>query len=717
MIKTISVNLGGIVFQVNEDAYSILTAYLNSLKAHYKNREEGDEIVADIEARFAEIFLERFDKESRNVVTVQDAEHVIQVMGNPQDFDDEPEDQFRNTSSSQEHISRRLYRNGDEAVLGGVCSGLTAYLGIKDPLWMRLVFILIVILGGSGILLYLILWAIVPEAKTTSQKLHMHGKPINVNNVEESIKSELNRAEENIKKFVGERHERPGLSRLVNGIGRLFGVLIKVAWFCTKIFVGFILGVIAFSLFMAFIAIVGSLIVGTPILNKYIFDSSIYTLLGGLGSALAVGVPLLFLMYIPIRLFTKFKLNSKAVVVAASLWIAGIVSSSIAAGSVAQHFDTQEVIYSQEELNFTSDTIVLALNKKSKDSNFKRPWLHSDIFPDELLEIDIETTNGNQVRIHKEIQAHGKNHAEAIKNAESITYNYKVENGLIEFDKHYNFDKGQKWRNQRLKLVLKIPEGKVLKFNPDVVSILGDVEQSRDIHYALLSHDFWEMTSTGLKPLNQLNSDDNEIRNEIALNYSNFEHVAITGKVSVEIIENDDYEILINNKGFDLEENFSIGKESDEFFLNFNKSINRRDIPHVTLRMPNLDKIDLFDVTRCDIKGFDGDKIDLVAFGDGVVSLTKIDVEELRLELDGDLNVSASGSCEKIKIRANEHSSIKALRMEAIEAVVRLSDHAKAEVNAIDRVSGKLNGSSTLYYDGVPELSISTYDEASHRGI
>ncbi len=186
MKKTITINLGGMVFHIDEDAYRLLEQYLRSVEVHYSGDPSAPEILEDIETRMAELFSEKTGTR-KEVIILADAEEVIRIMGHPENFiEEDPAPSHQQAGRSR---YRRIYRDPDNNILGGVCSGLGAYFNI-DPLLFRLVFIGITLLGGAGILLYLILWIIVPEAKTTAQKLEMRGEPVNVSNIGKKVKED-----------------------------------------------------------------------------------------------------------------------------------------------------------------------------------------------------------------------------------------------------------------------------------------------------------------------------------------------------------------------------------------------------------------------------------------------------------------------------------------------------------------------------------------------
>lgn len=206
MNKVFNVNLGGVPLTIDEDAFEHLNGYLQTIHNHFRRSEGYEEITNDIEARLAELFQEKLA--GRPIVTLQDVKKVIGIMGTPADFGAEPfEDVSSGTSAGESSGKRekwklktgkRLFRNPDEEVIGGVCSGIAAYLGIQDPLWVRLFFIFLAVTGGFGIPVYLILWAVVPKALTASDRLAMRGEPINASNIGRIVEEEIDHVSQRV---------------------------------------------------------------------------------------------------------------------------------------------------------------------------------------------------------------------------------------------------------------------------------------------------------------------------------------------------------------------------------------------------------------------------------------------------------------------------------------------------------------------------------------
>ncbi len=197
MNKIYNINLGGYPFTIDDDAYTELSRYLKTISRHFSRSEGCEDIISDIEIRIAELFNEHL--KGQPIVGIREVRKMISIMGTPEEFgasteDDHIEDtKSRKTFGSETDYNpgRRLFRDPDEAMIGGVCSGISAYLGIEDPVWVRIVFA-ISLFSGIGAFLYVILWIVLPKAKTSGDRLAMQGERINVSNIAKIIEEEMN---------------------------------------------------------------------------------------------------------------------------------------------------------------------------------------------------------------------------------------------------------------------------------------------------------------------------------------------------------------------------------------------------------------------------------------------------------------------------------------------------------------------------------------------
>ncbi|MGB5666210.1 MAG: PspC domain-containing protein, partial [Maribacter sp.] len=247
MNKTVNINLANTLFHMDEVAYNKMRRYLEAIKRSFANTPGSDEIQADIEARIAELFYEKLENE-RQVITLKEVDEVISIMGQPEDymvdediFEDEPK--AKSQASSTAGRVKKLYRDPDTKYVAGVSAGLGHYLGV-DPIWIRLIWIFLVLASGGGfILIYGLLWILIPEAVTTSQKLDMTGKPVNISNIERKVKEGFDDVADKVKSVD---YEKMGV-KVKSSSKTFFDTLGDVIMFLFKVlgkFIGILLIII-----------------------------------------------------------------------------------------------------------------------------------------------------------------------------------------------------------------------------------------------------------------------------------------------------------------------------------------------------------------------------------------------------------------------------------------------------------------------------------------
>jgi phage shock protein PspC (stress-responsive transcriptional regulator) len=219
MNKVFNINLGGQPLTIDEDAYRLLENYLQSLHNHFKKSEGYEEIMSDIEARLGELVREGMGK--RAIVMIQDVKNTVSIMGKPEEFGAEPMDDTQKTTETAKsapnteggqnttksakkqpiQTGKRLFRDEENKVMGGVCSGLAAYFGIEEIVWVRLGVFAFGAFTGIGFMLYILMWIIIPAAKTTADRLAMRGEPIDVNSIAKSIETGFDDLSKKVNEF------------------------------------------------------------------------------------------------------------------------------------------------------------------------------------------------------------------------------------------------------------------------------------------------------------------------------------------------------------------------------------------------------------------------------------------------------------------------------------------------------------------------------------
>ncbi|NJK87362.1 MAG: PspC domain-containing protein [Bacteroidales bacterium] len=236
MKKVLQINLGGTAFHMDEDAYMLIKRYLDSLQAFFlKEGDSGKEIISDIENRLSEL-LYAFISDKKHVITYVDAEGAIKTLGKIEDFEFriDPESFTSTGYTYQQRAYRKLFRDPDDSYLGGVCGGLGAYFGI-NPVWIRILFVLFIFpfhfgfffFNGLSVLVYVVLWIIVPRAVTTADKLQMRGEPVTVENIKRSVKDEFSKVKTSAQNSENLRKTGNVVEEIIHVFGKIILIFLK----------------------------------------------------------------------------------------------------------------------------------------------------------------------------------------------------------------------------------------------------------------------------------------------------------------------------------------------------------------------------------------------------------------------------------------------------------------------------------------------------------
>ena len=517
MNKTININLAGIIFHLDEEAFKKLTGYLQSIKDRLKGDPGQEEIIADIEARVAELFQEKLGK-IKEVIGMADVDEVMSIMGNPEDYetDDEEEttssssDTFKNYSTTSHSFGRKLYRNTDDKVFGGVASGLGAYFGI-DSVWIRLIWVFLFFTWGTGVLLYIILWIVIPEAISTSQKLQMKGEPINVSNIERSVK--------NVGEKVGNMATDPKLgNKIGNVIERILNALLSILKFILKfafkiIGIGLvILGVLILISFLG--AIFGHEILimdnmfglydASGYINRMLVVEEHHSLLI-LGIVMMMIAPVVWLILGGIKLLFNNKTNTRIPLIGSALVsLAGFMIVGYIALSLGRDFRSSASATKVNDIDSISGKVYYL------SVNDNRPY-ETDNLSDELgwtisedghfngaIELSIGKSDKDYAFIKEKYKAKGRTKKDALDRAKGMEYSLEQSDSLILFDDFFKMNSSEKYRNQEMEIVLYIPVGMSIYLDNDMEDIIYDIDNvtnTRDDH--MLDHT-WLMTQSGL---------------------------------------------------------------------------------------------------------------------------------------------------------------------------------------------------------------------------
>ncbi|MDN3686577.1 PspC domain-containing protein [Cyclobacterium jeungdonense] len=609
MKKTISINISGILFHIEEDGYTSLKSYLDAINQHFSLYADNQEIITDIENRIAEIFLSNL-KNNKQVITAENVSNLIEKMGTIADFkavsvdleeeksvDEEndfykyitPPDQksgkgykkltrlahskilggvcagFANYLSidplwtrlitilllfsgglsfhsfpfpfysdgfglhmalgwwtliayillwvilpvsyekPEDKNIKKLYRNPDDRVLGGVGSGLAAYFNL-DVIWMRLAFVGLIFAGGSGFVLYLILWIITPMAKSITERIEMKGGAITLSNIETTIQQNLsaeNRQEESAtRKLVLAPFRFLGM--IINGIGKALGPFGRFMLEVVRVIFGLIIFFIGMFVLITPLVFLG---IYTEILTN---EGWVYALDGfpvdslaelvpfwlAIAASIIVLIPGIVLVLLGISVLIKRNLiDGRFGLVIFGIWVLSILVCAFQVPKIIGQFNSEAVHTLDQTLEVSEGSLVLRGEESILDSE---DWGQ--------VRIQLRGHERDEIILDQRFSSKGSSYEDALQNATSVSYELRQTDSLFVFGKMLTFPNTAKFRMQQLEQTLYLPYNKPFIIDRSLLPILKntlsrDGYKSRDIS----DNHYWVFNEGGLLCLNCIN--------------------------------------------------------------------------------------------------------------------------------------------------------------------------------------------------------------------
>ncbi|WP_335974884.1 PspC domain-containing protein [Gaetbulibacter jejuensis] len=567
MNKTVNINLAGIFFHIDEDAYLKLQRYLEAIKRSFTDSQGRSEIIADIEARIAELFNERVQNE-KQVIRIKEVDEVISIMGQPEDylvddeiFEDEPKTQYRRTSTS-----KKLFRDTDNSYIGGVSSGLGHYLGI-DAIWVRLLWILLTLgSGGTFVLIYVLFWVLVPEAVSTADKLTMTGEPVNISNIEKKIKDGFDNVSQTVSDTVKNIDLPKQGNRIKSSSKTFFDTIGDIIMFCLKVFakfIGIILIIIGASTLIGLIIALFTVgiadsvnVPGIEFINAANAANTPVWLVSML-LLFAIGIPFFFIFYLGLKILinnlksigniAKFSLLGLWLMSMIGLFVIGIKQAS-------EHAFDASVTENTELLMLNpSDTLTIRMQGNSsyskhfgrRSSLFKTVYDENDnkLIYNTDVRLIVRSTKDSVASLSIEKNAHASDYQKAKSRAQNINYDFKVNGNELLLDAYLTTEFRNKYGEQQIEATLYLPEGTVFYADQNTYSFHRNSSYYRDILENGMEEHYLKVTHDGVVCLN---CEDDEFKVRVDVND---EHSGLKIDEDGVKIKKDSVEIEINDQG------------------------------------------------------------------------------------------------------------------------------------------------------------------------
>lgn len=529
MNKTININLGGYFFHIDETAYQKLKKYLDAIAKSLNDDPQGkDEIIADIEARICELLTEKIT-ETRQVVNELDINNIIKIMGEPEDYSDHDQN-FRETNSksqARKSNSKKLFRDRQNRFISGVSAGIAHYSNI-DVVWVRIAFILLTIFSGIGLIAYVVLWIVTPEAKTTAEKLQMEGEHVTIDNIEKKIKEEFNTIKEtiedganNVKKKVADGFQRNGKNS-TSGLEEVFNIIKSFTTIIFNIigkFIGIIIVIVSSIILIAIffgVFSIGSfelLGYGEDLISlpNFIYDSIIPYWILTICTFILIGFPFLILFLLGLRIISSnIKQLSKTMSLSLlGIWIVAlltIVFAGIDIGTSDAYNGTKIETYplnlsskdtlflkmvNDDELYFQERLIRSSERKKVNDNGVNKIYSSN-------IKVTVEKSNSKAFSIKLRKISEGRNENKASKNAAKIDYKYSTKKNILKLNAFFLSHLNHRSTNEIVYVTIYVPDRSTLFLDPSIHSFLYRIKNSDNLYHGDLINHFFEMTEKGL---------------------------------------------------------------------------------------------------------------------------------------------------------------------------------------------------------------------------
>lgn len=831
MKKNISINISGTLFHMEEDAYERLKNYLDGISQYFSTYDDSKEIIADIENRIAEIFSTKV-KPGKEVLTIEDVESLIAIMGTVNDFkameeeiktsnptnDPNPAEDPYLTAAAPDEAPKKVYRDTRRKVLGGIAAGLANYLSI-DPIWVRLVllvlffsatpfhglhrsqalghvvvllyiicwifipgnnhlgknekfkklfrsrdkrifggiasglsvyfktdplairllFVGLVFLGGSGILIYIILWVITPEAKTFTDKMQMEGNPITLSNIENSIKNALHikETEENTLTKILLFPFRI-IAMVFNGLAKVLGPLVIVLGNLIRVATGVVIVIVSLILMFAFTMLVLAVFKLVSV-NAVHYGNFPWELVRqNLPEYLALSA--YFVLFIPLLLLCigglSFIANKRLLHATIGwsffgIWVLALIFTSFQASRILFKYRSQGNYTVQKTMPQVGKTLSLQLNE-----------IETGIEGYPAVALHLEGYEGTALRLESKYMARGSSRKNASDNARQIQYLVAQKDSLLIFNSNIHFPSNSEFRFQHLRMKLYIPYGTKFTMTPDLYRIARESLHRNGYSSHDLTGTTWVfMAGEGLKCLDCLEYNGNDEDDEDAVlpfigrrhnraeevdfwgntssgdddqvkkySITDFTCVKARDAIEVNIVHGNSFKVVSTGNVHALKK-LTIRKNGDCLEMGQEREedpwwgFDHDDAQvKVIITMPELEHLELSGASKGMVQGFKSNTMEAHLSGASDARF-EVDVRELKIGGSGASHIAVDGNGDLLTIDISGASEFNGYDYQTnrVEAVVSGASHAEVVVRELLQVDA--SGAGKLSYKGHPRVT------------
>ncbi len=785
MKKNISINIGGIIFHIEEDGYDTLRKYLDSVNRYFAAFEDSAEILADIEGRIAEIFLARLN-EGKQVITADDVSALIATMGSVSDFKAAEQEETapvgapapdyreqRSASQGKATDSRRLFRDRSRKILGGVCAGLGNYMNL-DPVWPRVMFalltlgtsgvflliyvvmwivvpeadleetnvkkmfrdpdhkvlggvaagvaaffnadlalirVLFVVMGllGFGIVLYIVLWIVLPEARTITDKMKMQGEPVTLSNIESSVKKSLNEREAAEESILTKIILFP--FRAIAAVFQLLGPVFRTLLDVVRVAIGILISLTGFFMIVAILIGFGVIagIMSPPDWRLFsdgflsapnIPLSAIRNSLPGwmvLAGFLAALVPSLFTILLGSSIIARRIVFNAAT--GWTLFVLFFLSVGVLSFSLPQFIYgfKEEGEYRVEEIYTVSQgTPVFRIHETGMDDY-------------NVTSLFLRGYEGKEIKVVKRFESQGSSRKVAAENAQMVQYLIAQTDSIIQFDSNITFGENAKFRAQRLDVDIYVPFDQKIIIEGGLWRIIDnrdrmDFRHDNQTHAIRISRDGWNCFDC----IDAFGDASSAIHDQYGLD--DFNAIDLQGIFNARIERGDSFAVVLD--GEDKEkERYDVYVNGSTLVIDYDdkrKYFWKRDLlgdheVRIRIIMPELRELDVRGAGKLLLKGFDEDELDIQLTG-AVMGTGELTADRLNLEMTGASFLDLEGKGRFLQADITGACGLRAYGYEVAHGIIEAHGASMARVNVSETLEIKKGVASSVSHRGDAEV-------------
>lgn len=613
----------------------------------------------------------------------------------------------------EEKKIKKMFRNPDEKVLGGVASGMSAYFGI-DVVIVRLLFFITIFMAGTGLILYFILWIILPEAKSMTDKMEMQGQPVTLSNIEFNIKKSLNvnDGDENLLLKILLFPFRM-IAALFEFMSKALGPLMLFIMEALRVVFGVILTILGISgvlsVLMLFGVIIGLLATNNQLNEFYHIPFEIIrndiSMLPAVALSIALIIPFFYLAILGfIILMKKQVLNSKASWSILAIWLISMIILSFTIPRFITNFKDNGRFTTVDRLPLYDKTAVLRFNDIGEDEF-------------DLVSMKIRSYEDTIIKLEREFRASGATRKKAVENAKLIGYVIDVQDSIITFDSSIEFSKDAKFRKQHMDITLYLPIGQKFMLDKNMKFLLGSYMYRAGFSNSDMGDNVWQYNDDGLHcvscPEDIINNKNDSTSWGItgfqrSYEIDDFDEIDINTAFRINIKQGDEYSIFIAGEKNNVN-NVIIEKSGNVLSMDFKDNSTKHNDEQKEIKvfiiMPFISSVQFGSTCKVNIFGFKQDYMDINLSGAAFANLD-VEINSLNADITGAAKLQIKGSGRKFKANVSGASTLNAYDFEVYETEIETHSASTARVYAKDQLFIITHGASTVTYKGNADVEI-----------